>query len=79
MLGALERLDKGQVSDMVATSDQGYLVYAADKKLPDLSETGPQYAEARAQLAANISRFDSGAVLSELVAQELKRTDPAAK
>ncbi len=78
VLGALERLDKGQLSDLIATKDKGYLVYAVDKKLPDFSETNPQYASTRAQLAAYSARLDTSATLSELVAQELKKTEPAA-
>jgi peptidyl-prolyl cis-trans isomerase D len=78
-IGALEHLDKGRVSDMVATDQQGYIVCALDKKAPDLSETGPLYAQARARLATSIAQMDAGSVLSELVNQELKRSEPAAK
>jgi peptidyl-prolyl cis-trans isomerase D len=76
-LGTLEHLDKGQVSDLVSAKDKGYLVYAVDKKLPDFSDTNPQYATTKAQLAAYSARLDASSVLSELVAQELKKTEPA--
>ncbi|MEO6873759.1 MAG: peptidyl-prolyl cis-trans isomerase [Opitutaceae bacterium] len=77
--GALDRLNKGQVSDMSIIKDQGVLVYAQDKKLPDLSETGPAYVAMRAQLAAVNARIGASSYLSELVATELKKSDPAAK
>lgn len=77
--GTLERLEKGKVSDMVVDADKGYLVYAVEKKLPDLAESGPQFAQMRASIASTMSRLAPGAYLSELVAQELRRTEPAKK
>jgi peptidyl-prolyl cis-trans isomerase D len=78
VLGTLERLDKGQVSELIVAKDKGYLVYAIDKKLPDFSEANPQYAATKAQLAAYSARLGTSSALSELVAQELKKTEPAA-
>jgi len=77
VLGSLERLDKGQVSEMVVAQDKGVLVYVADKKVPDLAESGPAYQGARAQLASSISRFNTDSYLQDLVAQELKQSEPA--
>jgi len=77
VLGSLERLDKGQVSDLITAKDKGYLVYVADKKLPDFNEANPQYATTKAQLAAFSARLNSSSTLSELVAQELKKSEPA--
>lgn len=77
VFGTLERLEKGQVSDMVLTADQGLLVFAAEKQLPDLSEANPTYAAARAQLALLTSRLAANSVINDLVAAELKRTEPA--
>jgi peptidyl-prolyl cis-trans isomerase D len=78
VLGALERLDKGQVSDMVINADKGLFVYAADKKAPDLSESNPRFAEMRTQLATYTSRLGANAYISELVANELKKSEPKA-
>lgn len=75
-LSILGRLEAGQVSDMVITADQGLLVYAAAKQLPDLSANNPQHAAARAQLAMLTSRLGASAVIDDLVAAELKRTEP---
>lgn len=57
IFGALERLEQGQTSDMVIAQDKGLFVYAAGKKLPDLSPANPQYAAARAQLASLTARL----------------------
>lgn len=76
ILGALERLDRGQVSDMVVTADKGIFVYAMEKQAPDLSESNPRYAETRAQLAAMSGRMSGSAYLAELVERELARTAP---
>ena len=78
-LGALEHLGRGQVSDMAITADKGILVYAADRKIPDLSEANPRYAELRSQMTSYAARMGSGAALSELVESELKRTAPAVR
>lgn len=75
-LGTLDRLSKGQVSDMTRAGDHGYILYAADKKLPDMSPANPKYAELRNQLATASSRFAMNSYLSELVSTELKRTEP---
>jgi peptidyl-prolyl cis-trans isomerase D len=76
ILGALEHLEKGQVSDMAVSADKGIFVYAADKQTPDLSETNPQYAATRTQLGAYTARLASGAIIGELVEKELKRSEP---
>jgi peptidyl-prolyl cis-trans isomerase D len=79
VLGTLDRLDKGQVSDMSIVKDQGVLVYAVDRKLPDLSETGPAYTAMRAQLAAVNARIGTSSYLATMVAQELKKSEPPVK
>ena len=61
---------------MVLNPDKGHFVYAADRQLPDVSESSPRYAEARMQLANFGIRLGAAAYVSELVEQELKRTEP---
>ncbi|MEO6246870.1 MAG: peptidyl-prolyl cis-trans isomerase [Opitutaceae bacterium] len=78
VLSTLERLEKGQVSDMSMGADKGIFVYAVDKKLPDASEANPQFAETRKQIASYSGRAGASAYLSELVDKELKRADPRA-
>lgn len=72
----LESLEQGQVSDMAITREQGVLVYAIERKLPDLSPANPQFAEMRAQIAAFSGRMGASRILSEMVENELRRTEP---
>lgn len=76
VFGALERLDAGAVSDMIVSRDNGLLVYAAEKKLPAFTETSPEFASTRTQIANAISRASAGAYLSNLVAEELAKSEP---
>jgi peptidyl-prolyl cis-trans isomerase D len=76
VLGMLERLEKGQVSDMSISADKGLFVYAADKKAPDVTEANPQFAETRKQIASYNGRFGASAYISELVEKELKKSEP---
>ncbi len=77
ILGGLERMEKGQVSELIVTQDKGSILYVADKKSPDLSESSPAYLAAKAQLAGSIARYNTDAYLQELVASELKKSEPA--
>lgn len=76
VLGTLERLNKGEVSDMVINPDKGIIVYAVDKKAPDMNESNPRYTETRSQLASISSRMGASAYIAEMVDRELKRTEP---
>jgi peptidyl-prolyl cis-trans isomerase D len=76
ILGTLEGLDQGELPDMVINSDKGLFVYALEKKAPDVSESNPQYGETRAQIASYKGRFGASAYISEMVENELKRTEP---
>lgn len=76
VLGALERLEKGQISDMIFSGEKGIFVQAVDKQSPDLSEANPRFAETRTQIAGFTGRLGASAYLSELVERELKQTVP---
>jgi len=78
-ISLLDTLEKGGVSDMEATADKGILVYAADKRPPALGESSPLFVQTRAQLAQAYSGRESAAILGDMVDQELKRGDTAAK
>ena len=52
VLGALERLEKGGLSDMVVTGDKGIFVLAVDKQAPDLTDKNPRFNESRDQIAS---------------------------
>jgi len=79
ILGALERLEKGKLSDMVVTGDKGLFVLALDKQAPDLTDKNPRFTESRDQIASFTARIGASAVLSEMVEQELKKTTPVAR
>ena len=76
--GALQGLESGQVSEMIAAADKGHLVYVQEKKLPDLSPANPRYAEIMKQLMAFTASSSENSYLGELVERELKKTEPAA-
>lgn len=75
---ALDRLEKGQLSDMVSEVDKGLFVYAIDKKAPDFAETNPRYIEMRDQLANFTARQSGASVVGEMMEAELARTEPKA-
>ncbi len=75
VFGTLDRLNQGQVSDMVIAKDHGLLVYAAGKKLPDLSPANPQFAAARAQLAFGTGRVAAASYLEDRIRKELKSSE----
>ena len=79
ILGALERLEKGKLSDMVVTGDKGLFVLAVDKQAPDLTDKNPRFTESRDQIASFTARIGASAVLSEMVEQELKKTTPVTR
>jgi peptidyl-prolyl cis-trans isomerase D len=74
VFGTLDRLDRGEISDMVLSKDHGVLVYVADKKIPDLSTSNPQYAAVRTQIASVNARIDSSAFINEFIQRELKKS-----
>lgn len=76
VIGTLERLEKGRLSDMVISKDHGLIVYAADKKLPDLSENTPQYAAMKTQAALGAARASFGEYVGDLVSDTLKQSEP---
>ena len=78
VMGTLDRLNKGGVSDMIV-KEQGILVYVIDKKSPDLTESGPAFVSTRAQLAAANARIGASSYLDQLVEQELKKSEPTVK
>ena len=77
VLGMLERLEQGQISEMtISQQGKGVMVYVQEKRIPDLSEANPQYAVARQQLAQVGAMLDQGSYLAEVVEGELKKSAP---
>jgi peptidyl-prolyl cis-trans isomerase D len=73
-------LQAGQVSSLIGTEDKGLLVYAQEKKLPDLTPANPRYALIQAQATAMLANYGENSLLGELADTELKKTSnsPAA-
>ncbi len=65
-LQALSTLQAGQVSDMIRSEsgDKGYLVYVAQKQLPEFSPSNPRFAEVRSRLMSYNSFPNGRTVLS---------------
>ncbi|WP_156469149.1 hypothetical protein [Cephaloticoccus primus] len=74
----LENLEQGQVSDMTLSNARGTFVYAAKREVPDLSAANPRFDEIRQQLSTLTSGVGVVRTLTDLVEQELRRTEPAA-
>ena len=76
VFGTLDQLDKGRVSPMTIAKDHGFIVYAADKKLPNLQPSNPEYATMHNQLAVGTAHLTMNSYLDEAVAAELKKSEP---
>ncbi|HVU24564.1 MAG TPA: peptidyl-prolyl cis-trans isomerase [Opitutus sp.] len=76
VLGMLDQLAKGGVSPMTIAQDHGLIVYAADRKLPDLSPANPQYAAMHSQLATGTARTTMSGYFDEAITAEVKKTEP---
>jgi peptidyl-prolyl cis-trans isomerase D len=74
---ALQNLPKGEVSPMTIEGDKGILAYAQDKKIPDLTETNPQYTATRDRIAQANAAGNSQAFFRDLVTNELRKSAPA--
>jgi peptidyl-prolyl cis-trans isomerase D len=76
-LATLAVLEAGQVSDLVGLGDKGLLVYAQERKQPDLSTANPRYGEVKGQLMAYMASNNEGTYFGQLVEEELKKSTPA--
>lgn len=77
-VSTLQSLNAGDVSEMAADAQKGHLVFAQEKKLPDLTPANPRYVELRDQMMLRISANGSSAYLAELVERELKKSEAIA-
>jgi peptidyl-prolyl cis-trans isomerase D len=73
-LRALPGLETGQVAEMSATADKGFIVYAQEKKMPDLNPRSPRYVEQLKQGMRISAMANGNSYLGELVERELKKT-----
>lgn len=76
--GALQGLEAGQVSEMSSDAEKGYLVYAQEKKQPDLTPGSPRYAELQQQMMIRTAANNGSTYLGELVERELRKSESTA-
>ena len=77
VLNALDSINQGEVSEMIGAADKGVFIFAAEKKLPDLTEGTPMYTTTQSQLAQAYASRAGNEYLFELVQKELAKTAPA--
>jgi peptidyl-prolyl cis-trans isomerase D len=73
----LDHLEAGNVSDMIFSGNKGWFIYVVAKKRPDLSESNPQFASARDNLAPLAANDALSASLLEIIVKEQKKSVPA--
>jgi peptidyl-prolyl cis-trans isomerase D len=70
----LDHLNQGEVSEMVRAQDKGLLVYAVDKKVPDLSAANPEFQATRTQIAQATAMRSGSEYLGNMVEGELAKS-----
>jgi peptidyl-prolyl cis-trans isomerase D len=76
VLGSLEGLAAGSVSNLLIDEKNAYLVQVAAKKLPAIDSQSADYTATSTALSANVSAATRALILNTLVDAELARTDP---
>lgn len=74
--GAIDGLKKGELSQMVASIEQGYIVYAAEKKTPNIDPASEKFTQTRERLAVGTASRNGSEYLARLVEQELSKSAP---
>lgn len=78
VVGSLEGMDAGDVSEMVLIADEGILTHAADRQAPAVAQTDERFIELQSQLAEFNSASTANGIMSSLIEAELSTTDTAA-
>ncbi|HXB01627.1 MAG TPA: peptidyl-prolyl cis-trans isomerase [Opitutaceae bacterium] len=73
----LDRLETGDVSDLIFSDNKGWFIYVVARKGPDLTEANPQFASTRAALAPRVAKDTLGTTLVELITREQKKSAAA--
>ncbi|MFT3829410.1 MAG: peptidyl-prolyl cis-trans isomerase [Opitutaceae bacterium] len=76
VLGALEGLSAGAVSDLLVDEKNAYLVHVVAKKLPAIDSQSAEYTATSTAIASNVASATRALVLNTLVDAELARTEP---
>ena len=76
LLGSIQNLPKGALSEMIISGPKGTIVQVVDRKAPIVDDTNPRYAETRTQLGQYLAASAASSQLSALVEQELAKSAP---
>ncbi|HRE83912.1 MAG TPA: peptidyl-prolyl cis-trans isomerase [Opitutaceae bacterium] len=76
VIGSLETLQKGSVSELVLSGNQGTLVYVIDRQVPAIDDSNPRYSETRTQIAQVTAARVANEQLGAYVEKELAKSAP---
>jgi peptidyl-prolyl cis-trans isomerase D len=76
VLGALDRMDAGQVSEMIVSGTSGLIVHTAARESPQISTDSLAFIDERNQLARDLAAYSGNSHMAEIVNAELARTEP---
>lgn len=76
LLGSIQNLQKGALSEMIISGPKGTIVQVVDRKAPVVDDSNPRYSETRAQLGQYLAASAASSQLSALVEQELAKSAP---
>lgn len=76
VIGSLETLQKGSVSELVLSGSQGTLVYVIDRQAPAIDDSNARYNETRTQIAQVTAARVANEQLGAYVEKELAKSAP---
>ena len=76
VLGSIQTLQKGALSEMIMSGAKGTIVQVIDRKAPVIDDSNPRFAETRTQLAQYLSASAASSQISGLVEKELAKSAP---
>lgn len=76
VLGSIQTLQKGALSEMIMSGSKGTIVQVIDRKAPVIDDSNPRFAETRTQLAQYLSASAASSQISGLVEKELAKSAP---
>jgi peptidyl-prolyl cis-trans isomerase D len=79
VIGALDRLDAGALSDLLRDETKAYFVQVVERKAPVLDTTSAEYRQISTAVSAGAANASRSLALGELVDAELQRSAPPAQ
>lgn len=78
-IGALDNLEKGGLSELIISDNQGVMVYALDKGVPSFDEKAANYVAMHTQIAQVSAGSSGDALITEIKEKELNKGTAGAK